>query len=191
MKVRDIMTIEPICCGVTDDLALVTASMYEKDCGVVVVLGPDRMAVGMITDRDIAIATATRNRPPSMIVASEVITGNLHFCGPDDDLENALEVMERAQVRRLPALDAEGRVVGVISVIDAIRHVRIVATPTLRARVVEALARICQPHGSPETEPAAQAKREVRRPKRPAKKVGKKVGPREKGTATGKSPGPA
>ncbi len=191
MKVRDIMTAEAICCGVADDLALVTAAMYEKDCGVVVVLGPDRMAVGMITDRDIAIATATRNRPPSMIVASEVITGNVHFCGPDDDLGSALEVMATAQVRRLPALDAEGRVVGVLSVNDVVRYARNSSAAALRGRVVEALARICQPHGSPEAEPAVQAEQEETRPKRPARKGEKKAAPRSKGPATGKKRGSA
>jgi CBS domain-containing protein len=191
MKVRDIMTAKPVCCGVTDDLALVTAAMYEKDCGVIVVLGPDRMAVGMITDRDIAIATATRNRPPSMIVASEVITGNIHFCGPDDDLGSALEVMASAQVRRLPVLDSEGRVVGVLSVIDVIRYARNPSAAALRGRVVEALARICQPHGSPEAESAAQVEREVRRPKRAAGKAVKEAVLPGKGPATGKRRGPA
>lgn len=191
MKVRDIMTAKPVCCGVTDDLALVTAAMYEKDCGVIVVLGPDRMAVGMITDRDIAIATATRNRPPSMIVASEVITGNIHFCGPDDDLGSALEVMARAQVRRLPVLDSEGRVVGVLSVIDVIRYARNPSAAALRGRVVEVLARICQPHSSLETEPTAQVEDDASRPKRPARKAGKKAAPRGKGPAAGKTRGPA
>ena len=60
MKVRDIMTAEPVCCAVSDDLALVTSAMYEKDCGVLPVLGPDGTAVGMITDRDVAIAGARR-----------------------------------------------------------------------------------------------------------------------------------
>jgi hypothetical protein len=149
------------------------------------------MAVGMITDRDIAIATATRNRPPSMIVASEVITGNIHFCGSDDDLGSALEVMARAQVRRLPVLDSEGRVVGVLSVIDVIRYARNPSAAALRDRVVEALARICQPHGSPEAESAAQVEDEASPPKRPAGKVGKKRSPRGKGPATGTRRGPA
>jgi CBS domain-containing protein len=190
MKVRDIMTVEPTCCGVTDDLALVTAAMYEKDCGVVIVLGPDRTAVGMITDRDIAIATATRNRPPSMIVASEVITGTVHFCRPDDDLVAALEVMAREKVRRIPALDAEGRVVGVLSVNDVIRQARGASAASLRARVVETLARICEPYRNLEAEPEASAE-PVLRPRRSARKITRKGAPAPKAKPAAKRRGTA
>jgi CBS domain-containing protein len=190
MKVRDIMTISPACCAVNDDLAQVTSAMFEKDCGVLPVLGPDGTVVGMITDRDVAIAAATRNRTPSLIVVAEVITGTLHFCRPDDDLADALGTMSLQQVRRIPVLDPEGRIAGLLSLNDAVRHAA--ASPagaSLRRLVLEAASRIGGPHGAAAGDAGTSAgKVAVRR--RTAKPAARPA-PRGKRTAAGKKRGPS
>ena len=190
MKVRDIMTAEPVCCAVSDDLALVTSAMYEKDCGVLPVLGPDGTAVGMITDRDVAIAAATRNRTPSLISVAEVITGTLHFCGPDDELADALETMSLHQVHRLPVLQPDGRIAGLLSLNDVFRHaVRVPVGSVIRGLALDTACRISAPHGQSEdgfgegTPEAAVRRRSA--------KAGARPGPRGKRPVTGKTRGPA
>ena len=149
MKVREIMTSEPTCCAVSDDLALVTSAMFEKDCGVLPVLSPDGTVVGMITDRDVAIAAATRNRTPSLIVVAEVVSGTLHFCGPDDDLDDALDTMSAHQVHRLPVLHPDGRIAGLLSLNDVFRLAAdSPAGALLRRLALETANRIGAPHGA-------------------------------------------
>ena len=145
MKVREIMSGNPICCKSTDRLAEVAWKMYEGDCGVLPVLGEKGEGVGMITDRDVAIATMTRNKPPSEIIVAEVMSGNVHACGPDDNLESALETMAAERVRRLPVLDAERRVVGVLSMNDVILRLgRATTHLALTRHALTALHRICE-----------------------------------------------
>jgi CBS domain-containing protein len=155
MRVWEIMSDKPVCCRTTDHLADVAWKMYEGDCGVLPVLGAAGEAVGMITDRDIAIATMTRNKPPSEIFVSQVMTGKVHACGPEDKLESALETMAAERVRRLPVLDAERRVVGVLSTNDLILRLgRATTHLALTRHVLTALHRICE-HSHQEGGPTA------------------------------------
>jgi len=188
MKVRDIMTAEPVCCAVSDDLAMVTSAMYEKDCGVLPVLGPDGTVVGMITDRDVAIAAATRNRTPALIVVGEVISGTLHFCGPDDELSDALATMSLHQVHRLPVLHPDGRVAGLVSLNDVFRHAaKVPAGAEIRYLVLETASRISAPHGRTDDGPGAETGGVRRRPA----KTAKRSVPGGKAPAKGKRRGPA
>lgn len=174
MKVREIMTVEPTCCAVSDDLALVTSAMFEKDCGVLPVLSPDGTVVGMITDRDVAIAAATRNRTPSLIVVAEVISGTLHFCGPDDDLDDALDAMAVHQVHRLPVLHPDGRIAGLLSLNDVLRHaVTLAVGALLRRLALETASRIGAPHGA-----AAEPKKAVARRAAPKAKPAPRTTPK-------------
>jgi len=145
MKVQDIMSRNPICCTATDHLADVAWKMYAGDCGALPVLGATGEAAGMITDRDVAMATMMKNKPPSEILVAEVMTGKVHACGPDDKLESALETMAAERVRRLPVLDAERRVVGVLSMNDVVLGLGRTTKHLAFARhVLAALYRICE-----------------------------------------------
>lgn len=152
MKVHEIMSRDPICCRPTDRLADVAWKMYEGDCGVLPVLGETGEAVGMITDRDVAIATMTKNKPPSEILVAEVVNGRVHACGPDDKLETALETMATERVRRLPVLEAGRRVIGVLSMNDVILRLGH-ATPhlALTRHALTAFHRICEHQGGAPT----------------------------------------
>lgn len=152
MKVHEIMSRDPICCRPTDRLADVAWKMYEGDCGVLPVVGETGEAVGMITDRDVAIATMTRNKPPSEIFVAEVMSGRIYACGPDDKLERALETMAGERVRRLPVLDAGRRVVGVLSMNDVILRLgRATTHLALTRHVLTTLHRICEHQGGAPT----------------------------------------
>jgi len=94
--------------------------MWEGDCGAVPVVTEDRKVIGMITDRDICIAAATRSKPPAEIRAGEVISTNhgVHAVKPDDDVRVALRTMRKHKVRRLPVVDREQRLAGIVSIND-------------------------------------------------------------------------
>ena len=120
MTVRELQTSNVKTVSPDTDLAVVAKLMWEGDCGAVPVVTDDRKVIGMITDRDICIAAATRSKPPAEIRASEVISTNhgVHAVKPDDDVRIALRAMRKHRVRRLPVLDREQRLTGIVSIND-------------------------------------------------------------------------
>lgn len=120
MKVNEIMTAEPRTCTPDMSVAAAARQMWEADCGILPVV-QDGKLVGVVTDRDMYIALATRNQRPSDLPVGEVASTVVITCGPDDDVKTALGQMKRAMVRRLPVVDAGGSVVGIISTDDLVR----------------------------------------------------------------------
>ena len=93
--------------------------MWRKDCGFVPVIERDaRKLVGVITDRDICMATATQRRDPYSLRVGDVMSKKLFTCSPADDARVALRIMKEGQVRRLPVVDPKGILQGVISFND-------------------------------------------------------------------------
>ena len=124
MKVRDIMTTDVRSCGPDASLTEAAMIMWENDCGAVPLINGAGQVAGIITDRDICMALATKNRLASDITAGEVSAGRVRSCSPDADVSAALDVMRREQLRRLPVLDGDGVLVGIISLADMIRHAK-------------------------------------------------------------------
>jgi CBS domain-containing protein len=124
MKVQDIMTADVEACGPESDLAEAAAIMWRKDCGSVPVVDAERRIVGMITDRDICMAVSTRNKLATELKVGEVISGRVYACAPDDAIRDALETMQSSQLRRLPVVDADGSLRGILSINDVVLHAR-------------------------------------------------------------------
>ena len=119
MTVRDLQTSNVKTVSPDTDLAVVARLMWEGDCGAVPVVTDDRKVIGMITDRDICIASATRARPPAEIRAGDVITNHgVHAVKPDDDVRVAMRTMRKHKVRRLPVVDRDQRLAGIVSIND-------------------------------------------------------------------------
>lgn len=118
MKVQDIMTSDVQCCGPDTNLAAAAKMMWDSDCGALPVLSVQGQVVGMITDRDICMAAATKNKPPSEITVWEAASGKAYTCRPSDDVDTALDIMKRERVRRLPVVDEEGMLQGIIAMND-------------------------------------------------------------------------
>jgi CBS domain-containing protein len=127
MKVRDVMRREPCVCGPENDLAKVGRVMAEAGCGFLPVIGDEDRVVGVITDRDLALAVATRDRKPSEIQVRQVMSGEVYSCGPDDDVRDALKVMRERKVRRLPVMDSH-HLRGILSLDDVVLEAQAVAT---------------------------------------------------------------
>ena len=117
MKVREVMTRDVATCTPSTSLAEAGGRLWEHDCGILPVLSDSRI-VGMITDRDLAIAAATKDRPAREITVGEAMASAVHACHEDDDVETALALMASHQVRRLPVVDDEEALRGIVSIND-------------------------------------------------------------------------
>ena len=142
MKVRDLMTSDLEACRPDTDLATVARMMWDRDCGFVPVVDATRALRGVLTDRDICVASATRRLLPEYMSASHVMTHPVHACLADDEISAALEAMKRFKVRRLPVIDANGLVKGVISMNDIVLATER-GSGTDPKEIVSTLAAIC------------------------------------------------
>lgn len=120
MKVQEIMTSDVQRCGPDTNLASAAKVMWDTDCGVLPVLNGEGQVLGMITDRDICMACATKNRAPSELTVGDTVSGKTYRCKMSDDVHTVMDIMKREQVRRLPVVDEEGVLQGLISMNDLI-----------------------------------------------------------------------
>ena len=123
MRVKDIMTSEIATCSPNSDLATVAMMMWNKDCGVVPVTDAEGKPVSVITDRDISIAGATQHRLLSDIPVTAVKDGRIISCSTEQDVKDAIKLMANAKVRRLPVVDGDGRLVGMLSMGDVVANI--------------------------------------------------------------------
>jgi CBS domain-containing protein len=116
MKVSDIMTREVFLASPSQKLREAAAEMEKNDIGVLPVRDNDRL-VGMITDRDIAIRGISRGLGPDAPV-SDVMSKDVRYCFEDQDIDELAQNMADEQIRRLPVLNHDKRLVGIISLGD-------------------------------------------------------------------------
>lgn len=120
MKIKDIMTANPRVCSPGTNLAAAAELMLDADCGILPVVDDGKLA-GVVTDRDMYIALATRNKRASQVTVGEVARREVAVCEPEDDVQAALATMKEHQVRRLPVTGFGGTVLGVVSMNDIVR----------------------------------------------------------------------
>lgn len=139
MKVFQIMTIDVGFCHPEETLTKAAEIMWQKDCGIVPVVTAEKQIVGVITDRDICIATATRNRRTSSIKAGDMNFRAVKTCAPEDDAKDVLRRMRKYKIKRLCVVNHDKELVGIISVSDILlkagekKSVRKLIFSTLRA----------------------------------------------------------
>lgn len=120
MKVEDIMTEVLAVCTPETDLAAVVRRMHRRCCGALPVIAPDKQVVGILTDRDVAISVGLGDAKPSKLRVQAVMSAPAKTCRASDTVSKALHAMEQACVRRLPVVNHEGVLVGMISIDDII-----------------------------------------------------------------------
>lgn len=115
--VQDVMTREVEIAAPESTVTHVALLMKEQDCGSIPVGELDKL-IGFITDRDIVLRCVAEDRDPVMTVAKDIMTEKILYCFDTDSLEDAAENMARNQVRRLPVVTKEKKLVGIVSLGD-------------------------------------------------------------------------
>jgi CBS domain-containing protein len=119
MNVSMCMSRDVRLCAPTDSVMDAARAMMEIDCGFLPVADGDRL-IGAITDRDIAVRGVGKGMGPDAVVL-DVMTEEVRYCYEDDDLDEAALQMSDLQIRRMPVLNRDKRLVGVISLADIAR----------------------------------------------------------------------
>ena len=122
MKVEKLMHGDVGACHADDKGSLAAKIMWERDCGCVPVLDESSHVVGMVTDRDLCMASYTQGKSLQDIRVRTAMSKELWSCRLDDDLSDAERTMREHQVRRLPVIDARGHLKGILSLSDIARE---------------------------------------------------------------------
>ena len=118
MYVKDIMNQPVITCSSDSDLNVAAHLMWEHDCGTIPVVDQEGRLAGMVTDRDICMAAYTQGLPLRAIPVTSAMTQYALACHLDDSVNTAEELMREGQIRRVPVLNREKRLVGIVSLGD-------------------------------------------------------------------------
>lgn len=151
MHVQQLMTQQVHCCSPADTLEQIARSMWNNDCGALPVCSSNGVTrvVGMITDRDIAMCALFQGKPLHELHVSEAMAQDVRTCNPTDSLADVERIMREGKIRRLPVIDDEGGVVGMISLADlaqeAMRERNTRTKEITDGEVSDTLAAICMP----------------------------------------------
>lgn len=151
MRVEHIMTRQVSSCGTDDTLVQAAQLMWDRDCGCLPVCsdnGANRV-VGVITDRDICMSALFKGKPLYELRVADAMSRQLQACRLSDSLNHVEKMMSQARVRRLPVVDDQGSLVGMISLADLAREAARENTApkqeVTETEVGDTLANICQP----------------------------------------------
>ena len=124
-KCSEVMTRDPVSCVPEDSITRVAQVMKQQDVGSVPVVesGNSRKLVGIVTDRDIVVKVLAGGRGVENATVRDAMTSNPASCRENEDVDGAVKLMADRQVRRMPIVDADGRLVGIIAQADVATRV--------------------------------------------------------------------
>lgn len=132
LQVNELMSRDVSACTPDSALDEVAQMMWEKDCGVIPVVDEEYKPIGVVTDRDIAMGSALQHQASWNIRAHDISNGKeVYSCRAEDDVHSALKLMQEKKIRRLPVVDGDGHLTGMLSLSDVIVR----ATKTKRSRL--------------------------------------------------------
>ena len=117
MLVKDVMTTAPTVCKSSDNVERVAKLLLDPACGAIPVIDGAKLA-GMITDRDITLRLVANGKAAATVTAAKVMSKPVITVRQDEDVQRAIDLMKGNQVRRLPVVNAEGVVVGIVAPSD-------------------------------------------------------------------------
>jgi CBS domain-containing protein len=120
-SIKDVMTSNPCSIDAEKSVAYAAKMMKEEDVGLAPIVEGDKL-IGMLTDRDIAIRVVAEGRNPDQTKVREVASKQVVTIDPQQDLNEALRIMSKHQVRRLPVVEEDGKLVGVVAQADVARE---------------------------------------------------------------------
>ncbi|HLK32258.1 MAG TPA: CBS domain-containing protein [Terriglobales bacterium] len=124
MKIRKVMTKAPIYCTPSCAAELAANLMNQSDTGILPVVQDslDLKLLGVVTDRDLCLAVIAARRDPAHTAVNECMSRNPICVGPEDEVSRALELMAEHQIRRVPVVDEQGKILGIVSLADVIQQ---------------------------------------------------------------------
>lgn len=140
MKVQDAMTGAVRSVRPSATLAEAIGVMWDADCGIVPAVNERGEVVGVVTDRDIAIALGTRGKTAAQVQVSDVMSTAVVGCAPEDTLTDALATMQKHKVHRLPVLGIGGVLLGMLSINDIVLAA---PQPAAKDPVIAMLRSVC------------------------------------------------
>lgn len=138
MRVKQIMTPDPATCTPESTAREAAALMRDHDCGSIPVVEGGKRLIGTVTDRDLAVRGLAEGKGPEARVR-DLMTPDPATCLPEDEVENVRQVMVQALVRRVPVVDEDGLLVGIVAQADIAREEG-AATDREVGRIVEAIS---------------------------------------------------
>ena len=120
-SIRDLMTSNPHSLDSGSSAVEAARIMRDEDTGIVPIVEGDRL-VGTVTDRDITVRVVAEGKDPSSATVGEISSRELVTIDPQQGLDEALRLMARHQVRRLPVVEEDGKLVGIVSQADVAKH---------------------------------------------------------------------
>jgi CBS domain-containing protein len=117
-QVRDVMTRDPQCVGQGDSIVDAARIMQSADTGIVPVVDDGRKIIGMITDRDIVVRLIAEGKDVQKARVNEVMTKSVRKVNEDAAINDVVELMSNAQIRRVPVVDKNDQIVGIVSLAD-------------------------------------------------------------------------
>ena len=120
MKVKELMSLNPACCTPEDSAQTVAKMMCDRNVGSipVVIDQQSRGLVGMVTDRDLCCRVVAQGLDPKSTRIQEFVTYNPAICRDGENVEQCERLMQEHQVRRIPVVDKENRVIGIVAQAD-------------------------------------------------------------------------
>lgn len=122
LQAQDIMTPQPVTCRIHETANAAAHAMWTHDIGSLPVTDANGRVVGMLTDRDIAMAAYTQGRPLERIGIASAVSEEVYAVGPTASIDEIEHVMRQRQVHRVPVVDDDGRAIGVVSLNDLARE---------------------------------------------------------------------
>jgi CBS domain-containing protein len=120
-SIKDVMTSDPCSIDAGKSVAYAAKMMRDEDVGLAPIVEGDKL-IGMLTDRDIAIRVVAEGRNPDQVTVREIASKQVVTIDPQQELDEALRIMAKHQVRRLPVVEEDGRLVGVVAQADVARE---------------------------------------------------------------------
>ncbi len=124
-KCEEVMTKNPVCCVPSDNVVKVAEMMKRENIGPIPVIENEqtRKLVGIVTDRDLAMKIVAEGRDARSTKVEAVMTHKVVTCRAEDDLQKALEAMSEHQLRRIPIVDNDNKILGIIAQADVATRV--------------------------------------------------------------------
>ena len=132
MRIKHVMTKDPRCCLPSDSAMKAASIMREEHAGVVPIIesGESRRIVGVVTDRDLCMNVVAEGLDPHTTTVEECMTTRVVSCSPNDAVEKVTELMRENQIRRVPVVNADGELQGIVALADIVERSNVKSTQT-------------------------------------------------------------